>query len=81
MGENIKDLLDNIPLSSRDFSSNAMDAFLYGITVGWNGTDDFEDSPEISEGIKEEFIEKFGWNDDDWETILKIKDFIDSMKI
>lgn len=77
---NIDELIANIPLSSRDYGTDAVHAFLYGITTGWNGTDDDENSPEISEGIKEEFRQKFDWNEDDWDKIVKIKNFIDSIR-
>ena len=60
---------DKIVFGAKDFGQNELDAFLYGIVVGWNGTDEDSNSPEIPEGIKKEFAERFNWGEKEWEVI------------
>ena len=76
----IERMHDTVTLSSKDYGDKELDAFVYGIIVGWNGTDDDEDDPIISEGIKKEFLNKFGWTEDDWNIISTIQSCIAVMR-
>lgn len=61
----IEDITESVILSGFD---SVNDAFLYGITIGWE------------DDLKEELNDRFGWTNADWEKIESIRRHIESLK-
>lgn len=60
--------------TSKDMGQKEWDAFLYGITVGWGeDEDDLPEDEKLLPGIKEEFEERFGWTEKDWENLQALR--------
>jgi hypothetical protein len=74
----LQDLEESILHSDATFTDTPLNAFVYGVIVGWYEQDNTH--KRDIESIKQEFAERFGWTEADMKLIDDIRYFVECRK-